>query len=357
VRRLTAFLLAAVIIVPWLGATISTAAVQGGSSAESNYDFAHEVHAIKNSEGASCYVGALWGVTFSGGAGLGTYDLAGVTAWANLRLEGLAIASYAKDQLAFAPTSKYLDTARINLIRQMSSSATAKSQNCPGTPNDALNSLPTSVQESMVLAEAASEQVLAKVPSRIGEDDASLRAFYNAHRSEYDKICVRVAVVLPQDVASFQADARAGKSPIALVKKYSLDSSRAQNGVYGCFDATTNARELVRGARIGEWGQPQAVSGSGSGYYLFVSPMSRTSQPYSNANVQAQVLSDVRKLNAGSATAIKEGIFARVGIRVNPQLGRFGNGQNGLGIYPPATPSPALVPNGGAGLAIPSGSY
>lgn len=335
---------------------MSTAAVQGGSNAESNYDFAHEVHAIKNSESASCYVGALWGVTFSGGAGLGTYDLASVTAWANLRLEGLAIASYAKDQLEFAPTSKDLETARRNLIRQMTSSVTAKGQSCPGTPSDALNSLPASVQENMVMAEAASEQVLATVSSRISEDDASLRAFYNAHRSEYDKICVRVAVVLPQDVASFQADAQAGKNPVDLVKKYSLDSSREQNGEYGCFDATTNARELVRGARLGEWGQPQAVTGSGSGYYLFVSPMSRTSQPYSNSAVRAQVLSDVRKLNAGSATAIKEGIFARVGIRVNPQIGRFGNGQNGLGIYPPATPASALVPNGGAGLALSSGS-
>lgn len=355
-RRLIAFLLAAAVIVPWLGATVSTAAVQGGSGSESNYDFAHEVHAIKNSEGASCYVGALWGVTFTGGAGLGTYDLASVTAWANLRLEGLAIASYAKEQFQFAPTAKDLETARNNVIRQMTSSATAKALSCPGTPGDALDSLPTTVQESIVMAEAASEQVLAEVPSRISEDDASLQAFYNAHRSEYDKICVRVAVVLPEDVASFQADARSGKSPVDLVKKYSLDSSRAQNGEYGCFDATSNARELVRGVAIGEWGQPQAVSGSGSSYYLLVSPMSRTSQPYANPTVQAQVLTDVRKLNAGSATAIKEGIFARVGIRVNPQIGRFGNGQSGLGIYPPSTPAAELVPNGGVGLAVPSSS-
>lgn len=355
-RRLTALLIAALIAVPWLGANISTAAVQGGRFAESNYDFAHEVHAIKNSDAASCYVSALWGVVFTGGAGLGTYDLAGVTAWANLRLEGLAIASYATDHLNFAPTAKDLDTARNNLVRQMTSSATAKAQNCSGTAAAALAALPTGVQDAMVMAEAASEQVLAKVPSRISEDDASLRAFYNAHRSEYDKICVRVAVVLPVDVASFQADARAGKSPIDLVKKYSLDSSRDQNGEYGCFDATSNARDLVRGARVGEWGQPQPVNGNdagGTGYYLLVSPMSRTTQPYSDAKVQAQVLSDVRKLNAGSASAIKEGIFARVGIRVNPQIGRFGNGQNGLGIYPPATPLSDLVPNGGAGLTIP----
>lgn len=356
-RRLIALLIAALIAVPWLGATISTAAVQGGQFAESNYDFAHEVHAIKNSEGASCYVGALWGVAFTGGAGLGTYDLAGVTAWANLRLEGLAIASYADDHLNFAPTAKDLVTARANLIRQMSSSATATSQNCPGTASQALTSLPTTVQDAMVMSEAASEYVLAKVPSRINEDDASLRAFYNAHRSEYDKICVRIAVVMAVDVTSFEADASAGKSPIELVKNYSIDPSRAQNGEYGCYDANWNAREFVRGAGIGEWGKPQPENvGGAGGSYLFVSPISRTPQPFSNPTVQAQVLSDVRKLNAGSAGAIKEGIFARVGLRVNPQLGRFGNGQNGLGIYPPATPASELVPNGGAGLSIPSGT-
>ena len=353
-RRLIALLVSALIVIPWLGATVSTAAVQGGQFAESNYDFAHEVHAIKNSDAASCYARALWGVSFTGGAGLGTYDLAGVTAWANLRLEGLAIASYANDHLRFAPTADDLVKARANLVRQMSLSATASGQSCSGSASDALAALPARVQEAMVMSEAASEVVLAKIPSRISEDDASLRAFYNSHRNEYAKICIRIAVVMKDDVPLFQADARAGKSAEALVKKYSVDASRNSKGEYGCFDATTNAREFVRGAKIGEWGQPQAVNVGGA--YLIVSPMSRTMQPFSDPKVQAQVLSDVRKLNAGSAGAIKEGIFARVGLRVNPQIGRFGNGQNGLGIYPPATPSTSLVPNGGAGLSIPSGT-
>lgn len=352
-RRLVTLLIIAAVVAPWTGANLSTAAVQSGDRAESNYDFAHEVYAIHSSPSASCYFTALWGVKFEGGAGLGTYALPGVTAWANRRIEGLAVEAYAREFLEFRPSAGDLSTARAELVSMMGAAATATAQTCGQSASDALDSLPSSVQANVVMAQAAGKFVLTKVPSHIGTDPASLRAFYDAHRSEYDSICIRVAVVLPKDVDSFQAAVASGTSPVNAVKNFSLRLE--QDGRLGCFDASTNARDVVRGLRLNQWSAPQSVSYQGLPTAAFFSVISRSPQPF-NATTQSLVLADVKRVNDGAVTALRDGIFQRVGVRVNPQLGRFANGQSGLGIYPPASPELSLVPNDGNALSLGAGS-
>lgn len=352
-RRLVTLLVFAAVLAPWCGARLSTAAVQSGNGAESNYGFAHEVYAIHSSPSASCYFNALWGVKFEGGAGLGTYALPGVTAWANRRIEGLAVESYAREFLDFRPSTSDLTAARAELVSMMNAAATASSQTCGQSASEALASLPVSVQDNVVKAQAAGSYVLAKVSSHIATDPASLRAFYDAHRSEYDNICLRVAVVLPENVESFQAAVASGTSPVNAVKKFSLRLE--QDGQLGCFDASTNARDVVRGLQLNQWSPPQSVSYQGLPTAAFFSVMSRSPQPF-NATTQALVLADVKRVNDGAVTALRDGIFQREGVRVNPQLGRFANGQSGLGIYPPASPDLSLVPNDGNGLSLGAGS-
>ena len=351
-RRLVALLILAAVAAPWCGANLSTAAVHSGGRGESNYGFAHEVYAIHSSPGASCYFTALWGVKFEGGAGLGTYALPGVTAWANRRIEGLAVEAYAREFLAFSPSAADLAAARAELVTMMSAAAASTSQTCGQSADEALNGLPPSVQDSVVMAQAAGKYVLTKVPNHIGTDSASLRAFYNAHRSEYDNICIRVAVVLPENIDGFQSAVANGASPVKAVQEFSL---RVENdGQLGCFDASTNARDVVRGLRLNQWSAPQSVSYQGLPTAAFFSVISRTPQPL-NAATQALVLADIKRVNDGAVTALRDGIFQRVGVRVNPQLGRFANGQSGLGIYPPASPDLSLVPNDGNSLSLGAG--
>jgi hypothetical protein len=71
VRRLVTLLVFAAVLAPWCGARLSTAAVQSGNGAESNYGFAHEVYAIHSSPSASCYFNALWYVRAPGRYRLG----------------------------------------------------------------------------------------------------------------------------------------------------------------------------------------------------------------------------------------------------------------------------------------------
>ena len=152
----------------------------------------------------------------------------------------------------------------------------------------------------------------------------------------------------PGDVASFSADQAAGLSVAALAAKYSQDPSATSGGAYGCFDPSSNARDLTRGLPLNTFSAPQKVSVQGQSFSLYVAATSRT--PLSFEAVATQVLTDVRNVNSGSIEAAKQGIYQRVGINVNPLLGRFGSGEQGVGIYVPVSPAAANVPNGGSGL-------
>lgn len=349
-RRIFASLVLAVVGIPLLAINYGNAAVTGGHYSLSRYDFAHEVNAISTNAAMACYVTNLWGVTFASGAGTNTIDETTITAWANLRLEGLAEISYAEDHFGLVYSSEILSNAATNLEAQMSAAASANGAQCAAlaTPLNALASLPTAVAASLLQAEAASELMSSKLPARIAETDVSLRAFYQGHLSEYQTICASIALVRPSDVASFNADKAAGLSVGALAAKYSQDPSATSGGVYGCFDPSSNARDLVRGVPLNTFGLPQTVTVQGMPYSLYVAATSRKQLPFET--VSSQVLTDVRNVNAGSIEAAKQGIYQRVGVNVNPLLGQFGSGQQGVGIYAPASPATTNVPNEGLGL-------
>ena len=349
-RRILASLVLAVVGVPLLAINYGNAAITAGSYSLSRYDFAHEVNAISTNAAMACYVTNLWGVTFASGAGTNTMDETTITAWANLRLEGLAEITYAEEHFGLVYTSDVLSNAAANLGAQMSAAASANGAECASlsAPLNALASLPTSVAASLLQAEAASELMSSKLPPRIAETDVSLQAFYQGHLSEYQYICASIALVRPSDVGAFSADRAAGLSVGALAAKYSQDPSAASGGAYGCFDPSSNARDLVRGVALNTFGPPQTVTVQGQSYSLYVAATSRKQLSFDA--VATQVLTDVRNVNSGSIEAAKQGIYQRVGVDVNPLLGQFGSGQQGVGIYAPASPATTNVPNEGIGL-------
>lgn len=324
------------------------AAVTGGHYSLSRYDFAHEVNAISTSPAMACYVTNLWGITFTTGAGSNTLDQNTVTAWANLRLEGLAEETYAERRYGLTYSSDVLSAAATNLTAQMTAAANANGASCPQSATLAFANMPTAVAASLLRAEAASEFLSTKLPARISESTTSLQAFYQAHLTEYQKICVAIALVAPTDLSAFNADRTAGMSVGSLAAKYSKDASASQGGAYGCFGPSSTARDLTRDVALNTYGNPQVINQQGTNYWLYVAPISRTQLSY--ADVATQVIDDIRSVNSGSVDAVKQSIFQEVGIDVNPLIGRYGSGQQGVGIYPPASPASTITPNGGTGL-------
>ena len=347
-RRILALILISVVGLPLLAINYGNAAVTGGHYSLSRYDFAHEVNAISTDPAMACYVTNLWGITFTNGAGSNTLDQNTVTAWANLRLEGLAEETYAERHYGLTYSSDVLSAAATNLTAQMTAAANANGANCSASATNALANLPYAVSAGLMQAEAASELLSTKLPARISESVDSLQGFYQAHLSEYQKICVAIALVAPSDVNAFNADRAAGMSVGSLAAKYSKDSSATQGGAYGCFGPTSTARDLTRGVALNTFGTPQAINQQGITYSLYVAPITRTQLPYSE--VASQVLADVRSVNSGSIDAVKQSIYQEVGIDVNPLIGRYGSGQQGVGIYPPASPATAITPNDANGL-------
>ena len=348
-RRIVALIALALIGSPLAGYALGNPALVVGNQSVSSAQLTHEVDLLRSVDAPlGCYVGALWNVSLANGAGANTLQLSGVTAWANIRLEGLALEKYAAQRFNFAITPQIKSNAIVALSHQMESAAQSAAITCPTSAANALNIADVNLVDAMVSAQAAGAKILAEVPNSIGTDTASLKAFYNAHLSEYDNICVRVAVVPAESVGDFTNDVRMGASPDAVARKYSVDASAANGGSYGCYGPNTQARDLTRGVAIGQWGSPQQTSQNGVSEYLYVSPMSRTHLPFSS--VESVVLADVRQINVGASSAIKTGIYEQIGVRVNPTLGRFGISSGTAGIYAPLSPQSSLVTNEGASL-------
>ena len=338
-RRIIALLVISALGLPLLAVNLGNTAIASGSQSLTRYQFAHEVSDIATNSAVSCYVNSLWGVTFTAGAGTNTMDASSITTWANLRLEGMAEEEYATKYLGFQLTDSTFNAALANLSNQMMAAAAASGVNCGVDAQKALLDLPSGLAGNLIRAQAASGFLASKLPARIDESPASLQAFYAAHQSEYDTICVSVALVVPTDVAAFQADRAAGMSVAELATKYSHDASAAAGGAYGCFDATSNARDLTRGVALNTYSAGSSVQNGM--YVLFVAPTKRTPAPYEK--VASQVLTDVRNVNSGSIEAAKQGIYSRVGVLVSPVVGRYGTGAQGIGVYPPAAPASTLL--------------
>lgn len=345
-RRLITFLVFALVVVPVIGARVANSAVAANNVSVSNATLSSEIATIATTPSLRCYVASLWGINFARGAGSDALDSAAIATWSNLRLEGTAVVAYATSQLGFRGTPAQMASGRARLLRAMTQAAGVST--CTATPETALNALSTSSRTSLIAAQAASELLLTSTNAQVGTDDASLLAWYQAHLSDYDNICVTVAYVPHDKLSAFVADNQRGVSLATLASRYSVDASATNGGNLGCYGPATNARTLLRGVPTGVYAQLRVDRTSHGTFYLFVAPRTRTTNPFSA--VSSTVLADVEAVNAGSGNALRQDLFANETITVNPAVGRFVVSGGSLAVLPPATPPLRVVPFGGAGL-------
>jgi hypothetical protein len=136
--------------------------------------------------------------------------------------------------------------------------------------------------DQQVYEHAASLELLRNVPGTISITLSGLEQYYNAHTSDYDKVCISIAVVSLGDQAAFVADANAGASVATLVHEYSQDAtSAAKDGAYGCYapgdSAYATVRKLTGSAPLNTFGTtPQETPYNGQTVLLYVAPTSRT---------------------------------------------------------------------------------
>ena len=346
-RRLVALLVFALLGATLYGLSNNSSGISVNGSTVSAATMRAELSAISSNVNLECYVEKIDPTTFVPGAGGASMSATGAAAWANLRVEGLAIDGYATTTLHYHPNALQLAKAETSLEGELSSASAESSSPCPGTSEEALAAMPSEMRTFEIASQAASLDVVAKLNSTIPLTVASMKEYYAAHVADYDTICVSVAVVEPSAISAFNAAQQAGMSVADLAKKFSVDSSKTKGGAYGCFGPSSSSFTGVRSATISTKldtfpTTPEQITYNNATMALFVAPTSRTPTPFAKA--EATVLSDIQSANASSANVEKESILYASTIAVDPSFGRWGaNSTSGPAVFVPALPSSASV--------------
>jgi hypothetical protein len=331
VRRLVAFLVIALLGAAAFGLTSASSGLNVNGTAVSGNTFRAELAAITASPGMQCYLKALNPVSFASGGGGGTMSASGAAAWANFRLEGVAITKYVTDHLKFDPSQQTLAAAKASLEGEMTEAAAeavseGQSKACPGTSAQALSSMPLEMQKAQITAQAASLYLVSKLRTTVPLTTAAMEAYYASHSADYDTLCVSIAVVPPTRLSGFASAQANGDSVASLAKHFSVDSTAKTGGAAGCFEPSSQDYASVR-ADVSPTllnafpTKPLQINDNGTSEDLFVAVTKRTVNTYTQA--ASAVLTDLQSSNASSARTEEETILFRSDIALDPAFGQW----------------------------------
>ena len=339
-RRLVVFFVLALV-----GATIyGLSGLSSGLSVNHQHvngdTFRAEVSAIDQHPTLACFLNALDPTTYAAGAGPDTAAAEGAATWANLRVEGLTIDQYVRSVMKYVPDAAELAAAKTSLEGEMTEAVAEGTKKCTGTSAEALGEMPAEMRAAEIEDQATSLHLVAKLRTAIPLTAASIKKFYAEHTSDYDTLCVSVALVSPSEVGAFAKSQAAGLSVAELAMKYSGDASASTGGAYGCYAPTNASYSSVR-ADVGTTPldtfptTPQYIDYNGSEEALYVAPTKRTVTPLKEA--AAAVLADLRTLNAETANTVKNRLLFSAAVHVDPAFGQWTLSTTGIKVIPPAT--------------------
>jgi hypothetical protein len=342
VRRLVALFVIALIGAGVYGLSGSSSGINVNNTSLSGATFRTELSAISHDNTLQCFITALAPTNYAPGAGGYSIKAAGAAAWANLRVEGLAIDQYVTRVLKHHPTASELTQAKASLEGEMTQQASANHLTCPGTSSAALAAMPTEMRTAEIEVQATSLYLVSTLKKALPLTTASMKSYYAAHTSNYDTLCISIALVQPANVSAFSISQTSGLSVVALARKYSQDPSAKTGGTYGCYrpSSTTYAsvRADVTSSTLDTFpATPQVISYNHTTYALYVAVTKRTITPFTKA--ASLVLSDLRTLNASSANTVKNSLLFAAAVHVDPAFGRWGLNTTGPAVFAPSTPT------------------
>jgi hypothetical protein len=319
------------------------------SQATLNQDLA----TIQNNAAFGCYLDASVEVRSEGEASLpalagqsssGSYSTAFVDFWLSQVINNLLIEHLAAEQhLALNPTAiaagrADLD-ASIEATLAEAAAASGESAVCAASGQAIVSSLPSSLVDELVRAQASGDLVLARAAG-YGLGAAELARYFEGHRGDFRTICLSAIEVASSTTASTIRQAIEAGEPFATAAAAdSTDTTSAANGgALGCYSANEGAYSTVaadvQGLAVGQVSQPVADNSS----YLLLEVTSY--EPAAFVAVQSAVRQAI--LGVGSAKASKElsSLTKRAQVSVDPRYGRWA-GASGVGIEAPKSPAAA----------------
>jgi parvulin-like peptidyl-prolyl isomerase len=325
------------------------------SQATLNQDLA----TIQKNAAFGCYLDASVEVRSGGEASVpslvgqsssGSYSTAFVDFWLsqvinNLLIERLAAAQHLPlDATALAAGRADL-SGSIGATLTEAAAASGQSAVCAASGEAIVSTLPSSLVDELVRAQAAGDVVLAHAAG-YGLGAGELDRYFTAHPASFQTICLSAIEVASQSTATTIRQAIEAGEPFATAAKAdSTDTTSAPNGgALGCYSANEGAYPTVasdvKGLAIGQISQPVADNSS----YLLLEVTSE--EPAAFGAVQTAVRQAI--LSAGSAKASKElsTLTKTAQVSVDPRYGRWA-GATGIGIEGPKAPVAADLLNPG----------
>jgi hypothetical protein len=299
----------------------------------------------------ACYIGSLDPTSYAPGAGSDSVKSSAAAIWANLRVEGLAINQYVTTTLKYHPDAAELAAAKTSLEDEMTQEAANNTSKCTGSAAAAVAAMPAEMRSSEIQDQASSLYLVKKLNETVPLTEASMKSYYKSHVTDYDTLCVSIALVTPNSVPAFEEAQAAGASVAALAKKYSQDpASAAKGGAYGCYSPSseyyTSVRADAAGASFDAFpATPQYTDQSGVEYALFVAVTKRSRTPYTAA--APAVLSDLQNANAVAADKVKNTLLQDAAVYVDPSFGQWGLNTTGPEVFAPTVPSKTNVAGAG----------
>lgn len=344
VRRLIALLVVALVGATVFGLSSGSSGLGVNGARVSGNTFRSELATISTAPILQCYLRALDPVDFGAGGGSQTMAAAGAVAWSKLRIEGLAITQYVTRHLKFAPSTATLAQAETSLESELTQVSAAAAKPCAtlGTASAALAEMPTEMRNAEIRDQAASLYLVSKLNSTIPLTTKAVEAFYNSHTSDYDTLCVSIAIVPLSKTTAFNTAQSGGESVADLAKQFSIDTSKKNGGAVGCFPPSNTSYASVRAdvstTAINTFETtPQYINDNGTEEALFVAPTKRTVTPFAQA--ESAVVTDVRNLNATAANTEEEDILSRAAIDVDPAFGQWVLESTGPTVLVPSLPA------------------
>jgi parvulin-like peptidyl-prolyl isomerase len=319
--------------------TVPTNAVVVNGSAISQQSLNSDLTAIAASPSYQCYVNSQAFISSSGqqvlppvsGAGKSqdpdhhpTATTSYTATYLDLRIQHELITQLAA-RSHIEVTQSDLDQARSAYTNQISQvmaeiGQTAEAQNprytcgstTPLTGSEVLSTMPSAFvdqQVHFVATTVALEEDLAG----IGSSDADLLAYFEAHRSEFDTVCVTVAGY------ATESDAKAAAAKVAAGTPFSQVAQQAQPQ-QGCLNQSQLAAQLPSGAKleslpVGGVSAPiQVASG-----YILVQVTSRTPTDYSAS--KQYVSQAAQQKGASRASAAVSAVQRHADVSIDPRYG------------------------------------
>lgn len=211
------------------------------------------------------------------------------------------------------------------------------------TGTEVLSTLPSSFVDEQVQF-VATATALQEDLAGVGSSAADLQAYFNAHGSRFDTVCLTAAVFSSESAAQSAAASVATGTPFSTVAS---NTSSSGGGAQGCNVLSDLESQLPSDADLASLATG-AVSApvDDNGTYLLLQITSRTPTSYSKA--KAAVADAVQV--AGSA-ATQQALTAderRSSVSLNPQYGVWVSAN--ASVLTPLTPEPADVLNATANV-------